>query len=177
MKPAAKVVIRYGTLADAKLLSEIGRTSFFDAFASDPRNRPEDMQSYMLVAFSLETIRLELGDPKVVYLVAEAGEAAIGYVKLQLGTRFPCVTAERPIEVSRLYARNAWVGRGVGPALMQACLDEGRKRGHDAIWLGVWEFNLRARRFYEKWGFHRVGEHVFHLGDDPQIDWVLQRAL
>ena len=174
--PAAPT-IRSATLDDAALLSEIGGTSFFDAFGADPRNRPEDVQAYVLAAFSVEAIRQELAHPDVICLVAEAGAAAIGYVKLQLGTRFSCVTGQNPIEVSRLYTRKEWIGRGVGPALMQACLDEGRKRRHDVIWLGVWEFNFRAQRFYEKWGFHRVGEHAFVLGSDPQIDWVLQRAL
>ena len=169
--------IRHATIADAALLSEIGKTSFFDAFAADPRNKPEDLHSYLLVAFSLEAIRLELADPDVIYLIAEADQTAVGYVKLQLRSKFPCVVGERPIEVSRLYARAQWLGKGVGPALMQRCLDEGRRHHHDVIWLGVWEFNLRAHRFYEKWGFRRVGEHVFQLGTDPQIDWVLQRAL
>lgn len=172
-----KPVIRHASRDDAPLLSEIGRTSFFDAFASDSRNKPEDMQSYMLLAFRAEAIELEFLDPNVVYLIAESDGAAVGYVRLQLGSTFPCVVAKKPIEVSRLYARSEWVGRGVGPALMQASLEEGRKRDHDVIWLGVWEFNFRAQKFYRKWGFERVGEHVFQLGSDPQIDWVLQRAL
>ena len=174
--------IRHATRDDAALLSEIGRTSFFDAFASDPRNKPEDMQSYMLLAFSVEAIRVELADPDVIYLIAESDSrtqagAALGYVKLQLRSTFPGVVGANPIEVSRLYARTEWVGRGVGPALMEACFDEGRKRRHDVIWLGVWEFNLRAQKFYSKYGFERVGEHAFQLGSDSQIDWVLQRAL
>jgi ribosomal protein S18 acetylase RimI-like enzyme len=173
----AATVIRHATPDDAPLLSEIGRTSFFDAFAADPRNKPEDMQSYMLLAFGVAAIRQELGDPDVLYLIAEEDGAAVGYAKLKQRSRFECVTGERPLEVSRLYARAQYVGRGVGPALMQACLDEGRTRGHDVIWLGVWEFNFRAQKFYEKWGFRRVGEHVFQLGSDPQIDWVLQREI
>ena len=167
----------FGSGFDAALLSEIGRTSFFDAFAADPRNKPEDMQAYMLLAFSIETVSQELSDPHVTYLIAEATGDTVGYAKLKTGAAFDCVKADRPIEVSRLYARAKWVGQGVGPALMQACFDEGKRRGHDVIWLGVWEFNFRAQKFYERRGFTRVGEHVFHLGSDPQTDWILQRPL
>ena len=45
------------------------------------------------------------------------------------------------------------------------------------MFLGVWEHNPRAQAFYRKWGFERVGEHVFQMGDDPQIDWWMVRTL
>ena len=45
------------------------------------------------------------------------------------------------------------------------------------MYLGVWEKNLRAQAFYRKWKFSRVGEHVFYMGDDPQIDWWMTRAI
>jgi ribosomal protein S18 acetylase RimI-like enzyme len=45
------------------------------------------------------------------------------------------------------------------------------------MWLGVWEKNFRAQKFYEKWGFEKFSEHVFLMGDDPQIDWLLKKPL
>ena len=33
---------------------------------------------------------------------------------------------------------------------MQACLEEVTQMGGDVIWLGVWERNPRAIRFYQK---------------------------
>jgi RimJ/RimL family protein N-acetyltransferase len=43
--------------------------------------------------------------------------------------------------------------------------------------LGVWEHNPRAQAFYAKWGFRKVGEERFDLGDDIQTDWVMELAL
>ena len=60
---------------------------------------------------------------------------------------------------------------------MRACVDEARQAGHGTIWLGVWERNGRAQAFYRKWNFRAVGEHVFHLGSDPQKDILMQRAV
>jgi GNAT superfamily N-acetyltransferase len=77
----------------------------------------------------------------------------------------------------RLYTRKEWIGCGVGAALMQACIDEAKQRGCDTLWLGVWEHNARARAFYGRWGFQQAGSHIFQLGDDPQTDFLLQRAL
>ena len=50
---------------------------------------------------------------------------------------------------------------------MRRCLEEGRARGHDVLWLGVWEHNARARAFYARWGFVEVGEMRFLLGLQP----------
>ena len=52
-----------------------------------------------------------------------------------------------------------------------------RELGCDVMWLGVWEYNPRAQRFYEKNGFRVVGSHVFQLGSDPQTDLLMQQEL
>ena len=44
-------------------------------------------------------------------------------------------------------------------------------------WLGVWDQNARAIRFYEKAGFADAGEISFQLGDDVQSDRLLVIAL
>ena len=45
------------------------------------------------------------------------------------------------------------------------------------MWLGVYENNLIAQKFYKKDGFTRVGQHVFQVGEDPQIDYILAKKL
>jgi ribosomal protein S18 acetylase RimI-like enzyme len=50
-------------------------------------------------------------------------------------------------------------------------------QGAHTLWLGVWEHNARAIAFYRKYGFQRIGEHVFPVGSDPQIDWLFARPL
>jgi ribosomal protein S18 acetylase RimI-like enzyme len=171
------IKIRYAGIDDAASLAEIGFKSFYDAFADDPRNNPEDMKAYMDDAFSVETIKADLMDSTVVYLIAEIEGQTVGYAKLKAESTEPCVIGEKPIELCRLYALNKWIGHGIGAALMNACLDEAHKRKHDVMWLGVWEFNYRAQKFYFKFGFEKCGEHIFQLGEDPQTDWVLQRSI
>jgi ribosomal protein S18 acetylase RimI-like enzyme len=45
------------------------------------------------------------------------------------------------------------------------------------IWLGTWDQNARGIRFYEKWGFEKVGTQTFLLGTDPQSDVVMARRV
>ena len=89
----------------------------------------------------------------------------------------PSLPAAGSVEIVRIYADMPWIGKGVGPALMQACLDEAQNRGCALIWLGVWEHNPRAQAFYRKWGFEKIGTHTFMLGADPQTDWIMARKI
>jgi ribosomal protein S18 acetylase RimI-like enzyme len=175
------ISIRVAENIDAATLAHIGATSFFDAFAGDARNRPEDMRAYMDENFTLKALEKDLRAANVTYFIAEinGGEnpQAIGYAKLQTGSTEDCVAAENPVELCRLYAVQNFIGAGVGARLMNACIDFAREKNCDCIWLGVWEFNFRAQNFYRKFGFEKCGEHVFQLGSDPQIDWVLRKAL
>jgi ribosomal protein S18 acetylase RimI-like enzyme len=45
------------------------------------------------------------------------------------------------------------------------------------VWLGVWEKNARAIRFYEKNGFVAFDKHLFKLGDEEQTDIMMKRVL
>jgi GNAT superfamily N-acetyltransferase len=169
----AKVQIRHATAADNTLLAELGAQTFHDTFAAD--NTPENMAAYLATSFGPEKQAAELADPASVFLIAEVEGAAVGYARLKEGQPAAVITGSRPIEIVRFYTRQEWIGQGVGATLMKACLDEAMQRGCDTIWLDVWERNLRARAFYQKWGFIEVGTQLFQLGDDLQNDLLMQR--
>lgn len=168
-------LIRHADVTDAGLLAELGAHTFSDTFAAD--NRPEDMAAYLAAAFSSAKLTEEIVDPRSLFLIAEIDGEAVGYAQLHAGAAPDCVTAAQPIELARLYVAQQWLGHGVGAALMRACLDEARQAGHQALWLGVWKNNARARTFYRDWGFQEVGTHIFQLGSDPQTDILMTRSL
>jgi ribosomal protein S18 acetylase RimI-like enzyme len=60
---------------------------------------------------------------------------------------------------------------------MESCLETVQGSRGDTIWLGVWEHNDRAIRFYERWGFEIVGEKQFVLGGEKQCDVVMSRHI
>lgn len=173
----SQILIREASKQDAKLLTDIAYTTFWDAFAHHPKNAPEDLSHYMRQAFSLEQISAELADEKNIFLIAEFGVEPAGYAKIIIDNIEPGITAERPVELSRLYSHQKYLGQGVGQNLMAACFERAKQEGRDVMWLGVWEFNPRAQRFYEKNGFHVVGKHMFKLGSDPQTDLLMQKEM
>lgn len=173
--PANAVRIRPATLADAATLTELGTRTFRDTFAAD--NTPEDLEAFLASHYRPEIQEAELKDPGNLYLLAEVSGVPAGFALLRDGAREQCVQAERPLNLSRLYVDRPFLGARAGAALMLRCLEEGRARGHDVLWLGVWERNTRALAFYSRWGFTEVGEMHFLLGNDRQRDLVLTLAL
>ena len=88
-----------------------------------------------------------------------------------------CVTVRPSAEVARFYVDRPWHGGGVARLLMEAALEDIRGRGAHGAWLGVWEHNVRAVRFYAKHGFRDIGAHVFVLGSDVQSDRIMWREI
>src|SRR5215208_679988 len=160
---------------DAAILTELGASTFAETF--EAANSPDDFAAYMRVAFGESIQRAELEDPDTTVFFAEREGDVLGYVMLREGRTPSVVPADDALEIARLYARRRAVGTGVGAALMQRALAEAAGRGKDAVWLGVWERNERAIRFYEAWGFHRCGTQPFLLGADLQTDLVMVRRL
>jgi len=172
-----EIKIRQAVPEDAELLTDLAYTTFWDAFHDHPKNAPHDLEAYMQEAFSVEQIRSELEDENSIFLVAELDGELAGYAKLIFGSTEPDIIAEWPVELSRLYSHQKYLGKGVGQALMDACFARAKETGRDVIWLGVWEYNPRAQRFYEKNGFRPVGKHTFLLGSDPQTDLLMQKNI
>jgi ribosomal protein S18 acetylase RimI-like enzyme len=169
------ITIRRAIPEDNIRLAEFGARTFYETFASD--NTPENMDAYLALTFSPEKQARELSDPNITFFIAEHEQTIAGSVKLIDGLAPLCITGTRPIEIARLYVDKDFFRTGIGSRLMQCCFDVAASKGCDFVWLGVWEHNYRARHFYRKWKFQEVGSHIFQLGDDPQIDLLLQRPL
>lgn len=167
--------IRYATVADAAILAELAATSFHQAF--DGSSKQENVDGYVNSAFTSEALLAELTDPKSIYVIVEMEGQAIAYLKLYEGEVPECVSDPAAMELSRLYVRQEFLARKIGAALMERALEEARQKGYQTIFLGVWEHNERAKAFYQKWGFQKVGDHIFQMGDDAQTDWWMARKL
>lgn len=170
-----EIHIRQAQEEDAARLYGLASRVFYNTFAPD--NTAEDMLLYMESAFSPERQRQEILDPQRITLVAFTDETLVGYVQFTEGLPEPCVTTAKPIELARLYVDETWHGKGLASRLLQEGLTRVQNRGFQTVWLGVWEHNPRAQKFYLKSGFKRVGEHIFQMGTDPQTDWVLSIQL
>jgi ribosomal protein S18 acetylase RimI-like enzyme len=172
--PAA-LRIRRASLLDAEVIATLGAETFKASFG--PQNTPENVERHLTKSYSVTIQERQLADPKVTYLLAEMDGRSAGYACVVESEPPPCVTGPAPIEVLRFYVVSDFHGSGIAQALMDACAADARARGGRTLWLGVWDQNPRAIRFYTKWGFEDVGGQIFMMGEDPQHDRVLSHSL
>ena len=84
------------------------------------------------------------------YLVAEQGDALIGYAGMMFG-------GGSQADVVTLAVDPAHWGQGTGTALLSALVDEAGRRGFTEVLLEVREDNPRARQLYLRHGFTEIG--------------------
>lgn len=149
--------IRYGTTADAKMLSELGAKTFYDTFAKD--NTPENMAAH-LNSFSPEIQLAELTNPNYIFLIAEQEKQPIGYTQLVLDYQEEFLTGIKPLEVRRIYTIQEYIGKGVGKALMQAAIHEAQQRGCDSVWL-VFGKKIQGQSSFIRSGALKKSAHIF----------------
>ena len=163
------------TLSEILDLQEISRQTFFDAFASV--NEEEDMNHYLEVNLSIEQLTIELNNPSTSFYFAKNSKEILAYLKLN---EADMQTEKRNIpsmEIERIYVRKEFQNRGVGQFLLDHSIQITKDKQLNLIWLGVWEHNVSAIRFYERNHFQFFGKHSFMLGSDEQTDLLMERHL
>jgi diamine N-acetyltransferase len=161
--------------SDLLALQEISRQTFFDTFAEV--NTHEDMNHYLEVNLSMEQLTLELSNPSTSFYFAKNGNEILAYLKLN---EVEAQTEKRDIpsmEIERIYVRKEFQNRGVGQFLLDFSLQLTKYKQLKLIWLGVWEHNVSAIRFYARNRFQFFGKHSFMLGSDEQTDLLMERHL
>ncbi len=167
--------IRHAAVADRDLLITLGIQTFRETF--DEVNTEDDMLAYLNKSFSVQQLEKELSEEDSTFFLVFDNEQAVGYARMRTSHNHENPEDEHTIEIERLYVLKSHLGKQVGKVLMETCLAFAAAKKHASIWLGVWEHNHRALRFYEKWNFKKFSSHVFMLGNDPQTDLLLKRDL
>ncbi len=163
------------THQDLDQLRELSHSTFTAAFAEV--NDPDDFRSYMDRAFSREQLAEELDTPGTRFFFAFQGGQLAGYCKLNTGAAQTELKETEGLEIERIYIAPEFQGQGLGGELLQQVLDLARNEGYGYAWLGVWEHNPGAIRFYERHGFVTFGKHPYYIGRDRQMDWMMRLEL
>ncbi|MEJ7643615.1 MAG: GNAT family N-acetyltransferase [Chryseolinea sp.] len=175
LETSEKFSLRMATVEDAAVLTALGKKTFYDSFAE--MNTKEDMNIYLAKNFHVEQLESELSDGENSFLIVESCGKVVGFAKMRKSEPPNELRGENCIEIERIYAVKDLIGKGVGTILMQRCLRKATEEGFESVWLGVWEHNLRAISFYDKWGFVKFGSHPFMLGNDLQTDLLFKKEI
>ena len=167
--------IRKINIQDIETLKEIGKLTFAETFSSE--NSEENMKEYLENGFSTEKLTAELTDQNAEFYFAELDGKTIGYLKVNVGQSQTEIKEKNTLEIERIYVLKEFHGKKVGQILYDKAIELAKEKNVEYVWLGVWEQNPRAIRFYEKNGFVAFDKHVFKLGNDEQTDIMMKLEL
>jgi ribosomal protein S18 acetylase RimI-like enzyme len=170
-----EIKIRIANKKDAELIADLSRQTFYHTYAA--HNSNENMKKFMNTQFSKKNLMAEVDQKENIFLLAGNENRIVGYAKITEEKTPELLESGTAIQIARIYSVTEKIGKGVGSALMQKCIDLAKKKNKKVIWLGVWKKNKRAIDFYIKWGFEIFDEQEFTLGNDVQKDWLMKKEL
>jgi ribosomal protein S18 acetylase RimI-like enzyme len=169
------IEIRRGTLNDAALLSQLSITTFLDTFRGTFTD--QEIELFVQQYINVNQEYTELHDENDFYFIAFVNKAPVGYIRVKEGeSDVALIKRYKAIELKRIYVLKEYQSKKVGATLMKFALQFAAEKNYEAVWLGVWEHNVKAQAFYKKWGFIDTGStHNFPIGNTPQIDnWLIK---
>jgi len=169
------IIIREVKAEELPELRTLSLQTFIETFAKD--NSVENMQAYLDEAFAPGKLEKEFRHPETAFYFALSGDLPVGYLKLQWGKAQSERMKGQSLEIERIYVLMSQYGKQAGPTLLEKAIAVAAEKGSEYIWLGVWEANARAIRFYEKNGFEVFSKHNFRLGQETQTDLLMKRML
>lgn len=161
--------------SDLESLVNISKNTFSKAFEKD--NNPEDFQTYIQEAFHPAKLKKELANKYSRFYFVYEDEDLVGYFKWNIETSQTDVHDPNALEIERIYVLDNHQGKRIGSWMLQQIKAMANTLDKEYIWLGVWEHNPNAIRFYQKHGFVKFEEHPYYIGTDKQTDWLLRLNL
>lgn len=169
------MILRPATLADAPALAELGATTFIAAFGHI--YGAEDLAAFLAQVHNPDAVAGEITGDSCTHCLVEHQGALIAFCKLRYPSHYVSYTeAANPLELGQLYALPQHTGAGIGARLMDWALGQAGERGHDAMLLSVYSENFGAQRFYQRYGFAKIADITFQVGDhfDPEFLYELK---
>ena len=171
-----ELILRAATTAYIPAISRLAIDSFVAKFG--PMYRAEDLAAFLAESYSHSTIAAELTNPDRLYRLAERGGQMVAFCKLGLSCSFPdYARGSNVLELKQLYTLPAATGSGLGAALMDWAMDEFSARGADEVQISVFSGNEGAQRFYQRYGFEKVADVTFKVGQQIDAEFLFAKLL
>lgn len=162
--------------ADAALISEIAKKTFYDTFAGTCT--PVDMQHFLNFYYAENVMLAEIEKESLHYYFAKINNKVIGYLLFEENNEEFKTLNKKAIELRRFYVLSEYQGKGAAQKMMDYFLNYAKQNNYAIALLGVWEYNYKAQNFYAKYGFAKTKHtHSFPVGATPQQDLYMIKKL
>jgi ribosomal protein S18 acetylase RimI-like enzyme len=156
------------------VLAEIGASTFYESYHT--QNTQADMEEYIGKTYHTEITKKHLLNPNIVYFLCYHPQGDIGFVKLLLNQAHTNLQGKNA-EIEKIYVRANFQGTGVAQKLMETASKFCKEQHFENVFLGVWQENHRAIKFYQKEGFEIFDTRSFKLGSRICDDYVMALKL
>ena len=160
---------------EVKHLQLISKNTFSESFAKD--NSIENLKSYFKAAFSSKQLAKELNNSLSRFFFIYVDETLCGYFKINIGESQTEIKSDDGLELERIYILAEYQGKKIGEKILEKIKNIAMLEQKKYVWLGVWELNTKAIKFYERFGFKKFDTHIYQIGEDAQIDWMMKMML
>ncbi len=160
------------SILEVDLLLNFAKQQFIAFF--EGYNSKENLDFYTKSAFTTEKIYSELKNTNSEFYFAKLNSEIIGYLKVNFGEAQTELQDETSLELERIYVAKEYQGKKVADLLLLRTIEIAKNKNLNYIWLGVWENNTPAIRFYEKNNFVKFDTHIFKMGSDEQTDFLMK---
>jgi ribosomal protein S18 acetylase RimI-like enzyme len=153
-------------------LQKISKETFLESFAEF--NTKENLEDYFGKAFSIHSLMNQINNSNTKFYFVHQNQDLCAYFKINIGESQTEIKAEDGLELERIYIYQNHQNQGLGKTILNEVKIKALLEDKKYIWLGVWEHNLRAIKFYENFSFQKFDSHIYVMGDDPQTDLMMR---
>jgi ribosomal protein S18 acetylase RimI-like enzyme len=171
-----ELILRPATASDLPTLSQLAIDAFIAKFGH--LYSQTNLQHFLSEALSQEAFAGDLANPqRLIQLAMRDGKLA-GFAKVAFACGFPDhARGRRAMELKQLYTAPDAIGGGIGSALMDWAMAALADRGADEVQLSVYAGNDGAHRFYRRYGFDKVADITFRVGDHIDPEFLFARLI
>lgn len=142
-------------------ISLLAQATFTETFAH--LFQPDVLQRYLIANFHPDKLKSSLDKQNNQFLLAYYQDEPVGYAKLKANSPNQAIQAVNQMELQKIYFLSKCHGKQLGAAMMDTCMKYFRQNAPVTVWLDVLETNMKAIRFYQKFGFKTVGKEHFNF--------------
>jgi ribosomal protein S18 acetylase RimI-like enzyme len=166
--------IRRAGAHDAAELAELGATTFTQAFGH--LYSPQDLSAFLSESHTEDRYSRLLEDcSAAVWLADMEARQAVGFVTAG-SSKLPVTNLEpRAGEIRQLYVLAEFQKHHLGTELLETALEWLGEQERNPIYVGVWSENWGAQRLYQRYGFEKVDEYAFRVGQQLDREFILKR--
>jgi GNAT superfamily N-acetyltransferase len=168
------IVIRRLQPGDVTALADLARDTFIETFGH--LYKADDLAAFLKTAHAPATYLALLQNACMAIWVAEKSPGVLVGYALAGPCKLPVPGLESSAgEIRQLYLLATAQKEGLGTRLLVTMLDWLVAQGHSPLYVGVWSGNPGAQRLYGRFGFEKIGEYDFPVGEHLDREFIFRQ--